>query len=68
MRDAILMASNSLLRVGELWQLRWGNVEKIEHAFDSEEIPVELVTLNACGAISKTGNNRRILVRGGQYF
>ena len=67
-RDAILIASNSLLRVGELWQLRWGDVEKIEHAFDSEEIPVELVTLNVRGETSKTGNSRRIIVRGGQYF
>jgi integrase len=67
-RDAILTASNSLLRVGELWQLRWGDVEKVEHAFDSEEIPVELVTLNVRGETSKTGNGRRIIVRGGQYF
>ncbi|MFP6890269.1 MAG: site-specific integrase, partial [Nitrospinota bacterium] len=67
-RDAILIASNSLLRVGELWQLRWGDVEKVEHAFDSEETPVELVTLNVRGETSKTGNGRRIIVRGGQYF
>ena len=67
-RDAILIASNSLLRVGELWQLRWGDVEKIENAFDSEEIPVELVTLNVRGETSKTRNSRRIIVRGGQYF
>ena len=67
-RDAILIASNSLLRVGELFQLRWGDVEKIEHAFDSEEKPVELVTLNVRGETSKTRNSRRIIVRGGQYF
>ena len=67
-RDAILIASNSLLRVGELWQLRWGDVEKIESAFDSEERPVELVTLNIRGETSKTRNSRRIIVRGGQYF
>ena len=41
---------------------------KIEHAFDSEEKPVELVTLNVRGETSKTGNSRRIIVRGGQYF
>ena len=67
-RDAILIASNSLLRVGELWQLRWGDLEKIEHAFDSEEKPVELATLNIRGETSKTGNGRRIIMRGGQYF
>lgn len=67
-RDAILIASNSLLRVGELWQLRWRDVEKIESAFDSEERPVELVTLNIRGETSKTRNSRRIIVRGGQYF
>lgn len=67
-RDAILIASNSLLRVGELWQLRWGDVEKIESAVDSEKRPVQLVTLNIRGETSKTRNSRRIIVRGGQYF
>jgi len=67
-RDAILIASNSLCRVGELHQMRWGDVEKIESAFDSEELPVELVTLNIRGETSKTRNSRRIIVRGGQYF
>ena len=34
-RDAILIASNSLLRVGELWQLHWGDVEKLETLFSA---------------------------------
>ena len=67
-RDAVLIASNSLCRVGELFQMKWGDVEKIESAFDSEEKPVELVTLNIRGETSKTRNSRRIIVRGGEYF
>ena len=67
-RDAVLIASNSLCRVGELFQMKWGDVEKIESAFDSEEKPVELVTLNIRGETSKTRNSRRIMVRGGEYF
>ena len=67
-RDAVLIASNSLCRVGELFQMKWGNVEKIESSFDSVEKPVELVTLNIRGETSKTRNGRRIIVRGGEYF
>ena len=67
-RDAILIASNSMLRVGELWQLRWKDILSIEKVFDDDEKPMSLVTIDVRGEISKTGNPRRVPVRGGQYI
>ena len=67
-RDAILTASNTMLRVGELWQLRWKDIESIEKGFDEDEKLISLVTIYVRGEISKTGNPRRIPVRGGEYI
>jgi hypothetical protein len=43
-------------------------VKKVEHAFDSEEKPVQLATFDVRGETSKTVNSRGIIVRGGQYL
>jgi integrase len=67
-RDAILIASNTMLRVGELWNLRWKDILSIEKIFDEDEKPMSLVTINVRGERSKTGNNRTVPVRGGEYF
>jgi integrase len=67
-RDAILIASNTMLRVGELWNLRWKDILSIEKIFDEDEKIMSLVTINVRGEISKTGSPRRIPVRGGEYI
>ena len=67
-RDAILIASNTMLRVGEKRQLRWGDILNIEKIFDDEEQEVSIVTLQVRGEISKTNRTRKVPVRGGQYF
>ena len=36
-RDYVLISSNSCMRVGELRQLKWKDVQKIERVFDENE-------------------------------
>ena len=43
-RDAILVASNTMLRVGELWNLKWKDILRIEPIFDGDERKISLVT------------------------
>ena len=68
MRDAILIASNTMLRVGELWQLRWGDILDYEDAVDEAGEKAVLVTLKVRAEIAKTRKSRVITTRGGEYF
>ncbi|MGY8935288.1 MAG: tyrosine-type recombinase/integrase [Alphaproteobacteria bacterium] len=67
-RDAILVASNTMLRVGELWNLRWKDILRIEKFFDDHQREMSLVTINVRAEISKTRTERRVPVRGGEYL
>jgi len=67
-RDAILIASNTMLRVGELWQLKWKDILNIEKVVDEGGQSISLVTINVRAEICKTGKQRRVPVRGGEYF
>ena len=67
-RDAILTASNTMLRVGELWNLKWKDILAIEKVFDEDENEMTLVTINVRPEISKTRTGRRVPVRGGEYI
>jgi len=67
-RDYILISSNTLLRVGEARQLVWGDVEKIENNYDSEERAVKLVYLKIRPETSKVRTARKVITRGGEYF
>ena len=74
-RDAVLIASNTMLRVGEFWQLKWRDIVKVDTVFDSTERPITLVTINVRNEISKNGDksnpegtSRTIITRGGEYF
>ena len=64
-RDAILVAGNTMLRVGELWNLKWKDILQIEQIFDEDEKEISLVTINVRAEISKTRKQRRVPVRGG---
>ena len=66
-RDAILIASNTMLRVGELWQLKWKDIIGIDDVFDENKKRVSLVTINVRAEISNVRKSRRIPVRGGDY-
>ncbi|MBT6276934.1 MAG: site-specific integrase [Chromatiales bacterium] len=67
-RDAILVASNTMLRVGELWNLKWKDILQIEPIFDEDERKISLVTIDVRPEISKTRKGRRVPVRGGEYL
>ena len=67
-RDCILIASNTMLRVGELWQLRWKDIEKYEELIDESGRKVTIVTLNVRAEIAKTRRSRKVTTRGGEYL
>jgi integrase len=67
-RDAILVASNTMLRVGELWNLKWKDILRIEPIFEGDVRKISLVTINVRAEISKTRKGRRVPVRGGEYI
>ena len=67
-RDFILILSNTLLRVGELRQMRWGDVLGFEDRLDTTNRKVTVVQLNIRKETSKVRVGRTIWVRGGEYF
>ena len=67
-RDAVLIGSNALLRVGELWQLKWSDIEQYEEIYDDEEKKLILVYINVRAETSKVKSSRRVISRGGEYF
>ena len=67
-KDCILIASNTMLRVGELWQLKWGDIVGYSKEVDETNKPVVLVTIKVRPETAKTRKTRTITVRGGEYF
>jgi len=67
-KDCILIGSNTMLRVGELWQLKWGDIQGYETHKDDLGKPVILVRLNVRKEIAKNRKSRLITTRGGEYF
>ena len=57
-RDAIIVAGNTMLRVSELWDLKWKDILQIEKSFDEDEKKISLVTINVKTEISKTRKQR----------
>jgi integrase len=67
-RDFILVLSNTALRVGELRQMKWSDIESFTEETDESGQKLTLVTLNVRAEISKVRNQRRVISRGGEYF
>ena len=67
-RDYVLISSNSCMRVGELRQLTWGDVTRIETIFDDKEKEHYLAHINVRAETSKVKTKRKIICRGGDYF
>ncbi len=67
-RDYVLISSNSCMRVGELRQLKWEDVQKIERVFDEKEKEHLLAHIYVRAETSKVKSNRKIICRGGEYF
>lgn len=68
LKDYILIASNTMLRVGELNQLKWADVLGYEDEIDETQKPVTLVKIKVRPETAKTRRTRIITVRGGEYF
>jgi len=67
-RDCILIAANTMLRVGELWNLVWGDIESIKNTYSDDEREISLVTINVRAEIANTNRSRKVVSRGGEYF
>ncbi len=67
-RDCVLIAANTCLRVGELWNLRWSDIKRIEEVKDSNDHAMSLVTLAVRAETAKTRRSRTVISRGGEYF
>jgi len=67
-RDYILTLSNTLMRTGELRQLRWGDVFGYEDRTDETGKKVCVVNLRVRKETSKVRRPRTIWVRGGDYI
>jgi len=67
-RDCILIGSNTMLRVGELMLLKWGDVIGYKNRVDDKGRKVTLVTLNVRAETAKNRKSRLITCRGGEYF
>lgn len=57
-----------MLRIGELWQLKWKNVTKFEKMTDENGHEFELVTIQVDAKTSKVRKSRTIATRGGEYI
>lgn len=64
-RDCIYIGSNTMLRVGELWQLKWGDIKKYSTETDELGYKVDLVTIHVRAETSKKMVSRTITTRGG---
>ena len=67
-RYCVLAASNTMLRVGELWQLTWGDINSYEKVVDEVGQEITMVNLTVRGVTSKVRKTRTITTRGGEYF
>ena len=68
MRDYVLIAANTGMRVGELRQLTWGDVSKIWTEQDEADKTITLVQIHVRAETSKVRASRSIITRGGEYF
>lgn len=67
-RDAIYIASNALLRPGELWQLKWKYFEDQYETKDGNGNPVLLAKLFIPAEISKVRRERTIISKCAKYL
>lgn len=67
-REMFFLASNTLLRIGELMNLKWGDIQGYEEGKDNIGRNITLVTIRVRSETSKVRKERIITVRGGEYF
>ena len=66
-RDYISISANTGLRVGEIRQLLFSDIEKVEEHMIDDEIKL-LAKIKVRWETSKVRKNREFLARGGEYF
>jgi len=68
-RDYVLLSSNTMLRVGELRQLRWNDVNyKLKPTKSQNGEMISLVEIRVRAETSKVRAQREVISRGGNYF
>jgi integrase len=67
-RDCVLIASNTMCRVGELWQLKWGDIIGTEDVLDDDGKSISLVKFKVRAETSKVRSSRIVISRGGKYI
>ena len=67
-REYILILANTMLRVGELNQLKWRDIRGFIKTQDTNGTDMHMCHLYIRGETSKVRNDRDIIVRGGDYF
>jgi integrase len=67
-RDCVLIASNTMCRVGELWQLKWGDIIGTEDVLDEDGKTISLVKISIRAETSKVRASRIVILRGGNYI
>ena len=67
-RDLVFVASNTMMRIGEILQLTWSDIEGYENHTTDTGRTVSLVRIRVRAETSKVGKTRLITVRGGEYF
>jgi integrase len=64
----VLIGANTMLRVGELWLLKWGDIKKLTKQTTEKGRDMTLARLRVRGETSKVRRDREIVVRGGDYL
>ena len=67
-RDCVLIGANTMMRVGELWNLKWNDIQNIQEVVDSTGKNMSLVTINVRAETAKNRRSRTVISRGGEYF
>ena len=63
-----LIGSNTMLRVGELWNLKWSDILGIRQTKSENGFELHLVQVRVRPETSKVRYGRELISRGGQYF
>ena len=64
----ILIGANTLLRTGELWKLKWGDIKGLKKTTTEKGLEIILVNLIVRAENAKTRQRREVTGRGGEYF
>lgn len=67
-RDFIYVASNTMMRIGELRNLRWSDVNAPIKRVDDRGKPMLLASIQVRAETSKSRKSRPVTTRGGQYL